>query len=235
MNDVNEMIKEAYAYGASIALQEAGYAPAQAEQAAAQLTLEKTAQEDEGMSPALTALLGGGAGAVLGAGGGALYGHLAKQNLINQMLGAGGSAQRAGAKGIGKLKSLFQRGEAAAPAAAGKGPTMAGQMAPGEMAAAQARGAQARGQAFGGRGSQSGMIEPTSQAAGLEEAMLAAEMGPGRMARIREWLRMLPTKAVMPGGIVSPVGAAVPGSAAGGAGLGALLGAGAGGIGGAID
>ncbi len=87
-NDVNEMIKQAYAYGASVALQEVGYDANQAQQAAAQLTHEKTAEEGEeeggGMSPALMALLGGGAGAVLGAGGGALAGKLTGSNLLRR-------------------------------------------------------------------------------------------------------------------------------------------------------
>jgi hypothetical protein len=236
MNDINEMIKQAYAYGANVALQEAGYAPAQAQAAAARLTLEKTAEEgEEGMSPALMALLGGGAGAVLGAGGGALYGHLAKKNLVNQLYGAGASAQKGGAKGIDKLKSLLSRGEGAAAAAPGKAPTMAGGMAPGEMEAAIARGAKPRGVPFGGRGSQSGAMFAPEQAAGLEEAMLASQAGPGRLEQLRSWLSSLPTKAVMPGGIASPVGSPMLGSTAGGAGLGALLGSGAGGVYGSMD
>lgn len=86
MNDINELIKQAYAYGASVALQEAGYAPEQANQAAVQLTHEKTAQEDEeGMSPALMALLGAGGGALLGAGGGALAGKLTGKNPLQAL------------------------------------------------------------------------------------------------------------------------------------------------------
>ena len=219
------MIKQAYAYGASVALQEVGYAPAQAEAAAVQFTLEKTAQEDEGMSPALTALLGCGAGALLGAGGGALYGHLAKQNLINQLMGAGSRGRAAAGRGAEKIKGLFQRGEAAAAPAGG--PVRHPGLAP---AAAPAPKGGAPGVPFGGRGTRSGLIEPTTQPAAIEEAIAAAERGPGTMAQLREWLRMLPTRAVMPGGIASPVGAAIPGSAVGGAGLGALLGTAGGGI-----
>lgn len=233
MNDINEMIKQAYAYGASIALQEAGYAPAQAEATAAQMTLEKTAEE--GLGPLETALLGGGTGALLGAGGGALYGHLAKKNLINQLLGAGASAQRAGGKGIDKLRGLLSKGEGAA-AAAGKGPTMAGGMAPGEMTAAIERGAQAPKAPFGGRGSRSGMMAAEkAQPSALEEAIAASEAGPGRLEQLRQWLAGVPRKAVMPGGIASPVGSPMLGSTAGGAGLGALLGAGGGGLYGALD
>lgn len=86
MNDINEMIKQAYAYGASLALQEAGYTPEQANQAAVQLTYEKTAAEDEeGISPALLALLGAGGGALLGAGGGALAGKLTGKNPLKAL------------------------------------------------------------------------------------------------------------------------------------------------------
>jgi hypothetical protein len=87
MNDINEMIKQAYAYGANVALQEAGYAPAQAEAAAIQLTQEKTAEEGEegGISPALMALMGAGGGALLGAGGGALAGKLTGKNPLKML------------------------------------------------------------------------------------------------------------------------------------------------------
>jgi hypothetical protein len=67
------MIKQAYAYGAAVALQELGY-----DLNAAQNAGIKLAEDEEGMHPALRALLGTGAGlgalggAALGAGGAAL-------------------------------------------------------------------------------------------------------------------------------------------------------------------
>jgi hypothetical protein len=113
MYDVNEMIKQAYAYGASVALQEAGFAPAQADAAAIRLTLEKTAEEDEGGMSGLTgALLGGGAGALLGAGGGALAGRMQRSNLLRKLLDVGATPHNApmvptgGGMDSRKLKAL---------------------------------------------------------------------------------------------------------------------------------
>ena len=69
------MIKQAYAYGAAVALQELGYDVNTAQNAGVKL-----AEDEEGMHPALRALIGTGAGlgagalagGALGAGGGAL-------------------------------------------------------------------------------------------------------------------------------------------------------------------
>lgn len=68
------MIKQAYAYGAAVALQELGYDVNTAQNAGVKL-----AEDEEGMHPALRALIGTGAGI----GGGALLG---------AGLGAGGAA-----------------------------------------------------------------------------------------------------------------------------------------------
>jgi len=73
-----ELIKQAYAYGAAVALQELGYNTQQA-----QATGVKLAEDGEGMNPAIAALLGGGAGAL----GGAALG--AGSALIPGMRGAG--------------------------------------------------------------------------------------------------------------------------------------------------
>jgi len=85
-----EQVKLAYAYGASVALQEAGVDQATAEQAGIKLaeeavTQEKRAEEDEeGIHPALLALLGAGGGAALGAGAGGLVGKLTGKNLLSR-------------------------------------------------------------------------------------------------------------------------------------------------------
>ena len=233
MNDVNEMIKQAYAYGASVALQEVGYAPAQAEAAAVQLTLEKTAAEEdeEGMSPAMMALLGGGAGAVLGAGGGALAGKLTDKNLLRTLVDAPGR--------IGKRL----RGATPAPT-------------PIADAFAQ-RGSRSGGQLLS---SSTGPVGPTPPPAGVPypargpHAPGAREMEPGKLQQIletitgkakaapgqaQEALQEMYRKGIMPQGFLSSgsAGAGLPnigGSAAAGGGLGALLGAGGGGLYGAL-
>lgn len=86
MRGINEMIKEAYAYGVSTALEEAGYPSEQAKVASEQFTQEKLAEEDEGLSGLEGALLGGGAGALLGAGGGALAGRITQSNLLRKLM-----------------------------------------------------------------------------------------------------------------------------------------------------
>lgn len=122
MNEFDQMIKEAYAYGASIALQEAGYPQEQAKVASEQLTQEKLAEEDEGLSGLEGALLGGGAGALLGAGGGALAGRITQSNLLTRLLAkllpvrqpsAFQERLRAMGKGVGKIEMpalLSQKG-----------------------------------------------------------------------------------------------------------------------------
>jgi hypothetical protein len=85
------MIKQAYAYGASVALQELGYDIRTAQDAGV-----KIAEDEEGMHPALKALIGAGAGASggallgagLGAGGAALSRRLGGPKLM-EMLDAG--------------------------------------------------------------------------------------------------------------------------------------------------
>jgi len=64
-----ELIKQAYAYGAAVALQELGFGARDAEAGGVKLAMAKMAEgeEEEGMHPALRALIGGGAGAVGGA------------------------------------------------------------------------------------------------------------------------------------------------------------------------
>jgi hypothetical protein len=64
-----ELIKQAYAYGAAIALQELGFSEQQAQAGGVKLASEKMAEGEEegGMHPALAALLGSGAGALGGA------------------------------------------------------------------------------------------------------------------------------------------------------------------------
>lgn len=85
------MIKQAYAYGVSVALQEIGYDARTAQDAGIKL-----AEDEEGMHPALKALLGAG----IGAGGGALGG---------AALGAGGAAlaQKLSPTRTGRLTSLL--------------------------------------------------------------------------------------------------------------------------------
>jgi hypothetical protein len=64
-----ELIKQAYAYGAAVALQELGFNAQQAQAGGVKLASAKMAEGEEegGMHPALAALLGGGAGALGGA------------------------------------------------------------------------------------------------------------------------------------------------------------------------
>jgi len=64
-----ELIKQAYAYGAAVALQELGFGAQDAEVGGVKLAMAKMAEgeEEEGMHPALRALIGGGAGALGGA------------------------------------------------------------------------------------------------------------------------------------------------------------------------
>jgi len=65
-----ELIKQAYAYGAAVALQELGFGARDAEAGGVKLAMAKMAEgeeEEEGMHPALRALIGGSAGAVGGA------------------------------------------------------------------------------------------------------------------------------------------------------------------------
>lgn len=96
------MIKQAYAYGAAVALQELGYDVNTAQDAGVKL-----AEDEEGMHPALRALIGAGAGA----GGGALLG---------AGLGAGGAAlaqklQKSNPGYAGYLTSMAQRGAGESP------------------------------------------------------------------------------------------------------------------------
>ena len=87
-----EQVKLAYAYGASVALQEAGLDQATAEQAGIKLAEEAMVEEKraddegegEGIHPALLALLGAGGGAALGAGAGGLVGKLTGKNLLSR-------------------------------------------------------------------------------------------------------------------------------------------------------
>lgn len=84
-----ELIKQAYAYGAAVALQELGYNTQQA-----QATGVKLAEDGEGMHPAIAALLGGGAGAL----GGAALG--AGSAFIPGLRGKGLTGLMAGRKGV---------------------------------------------------------------------------------------------------------------------------------------
>jgi hypothetical protein len=96
MNDSYELIKQAYAYGASIALAEAGYPDHEAAAGGEKLAsfeMQKIAEEEEeeGDSSSLMRSLGGAGigalgGAALGAGGGALAGKLSKSNLLGRLL-----------------------------------------------------------------------------------------------------------------------------------------------------
>jgi len=88
------MIKQAYAYGAAVALHELGYDANTAQNAGVKL-----AEDEEGMHPALRALLGAGAGAGAGALGGAA-------------LGAGGAAlaQKFKPSGAGRLSEAYGMG-----------------------------------------------------------------------------------------------------------------------------
>jgi hypothetical protein len=88
------MIKQAYAYGAAVALQELGYDVNTAQNAGVKL-----AEDEEGMHPALRALIGTGAG--LGAGA-----------LAGGALGAGGGAlmQKFKPEGAGRLTEMMQAG-----------------------------------------------------------------------------------------------------------------------------
>lgn len=83
-----DLIKQAYAYGAAIALQELGYDVNTAQDAGIKLA-EAEVGEEEGMSPALRALIGAGigvgGGALLGAGGGALAGKLTGKNMTTAL------------------------------------------------------------------------------------------------------------------------------------------------------
>jgi hypothetical protein len=98
------MIKQAYAYGAAVALQELGYDVNTAQNAGVKL-----AEDEEGMHPALRALIGTGAGI----GGGALLG---------AGLGAGGAAlsrrlggpslSEAAMRGTGKIEGTIPFGSA---------------------------------------------------------------------------------------------------------------------------
>lgn len=77
----SELIKKAYAFGASVALQQLGYDTPTAEAASVKL-----AADEGGMNPLLKALIGLGGGAALGAGAGALAGKLTGKNLSRALL-----------------------------------------------------------------------------------------------------------------------------------------------------
>jgi len=101
-----ELVKQAYAYGASVALQELGYAPTVAEGMAVKLA------EDPGTANRiLTALLGplyAGATAPEGQGW-KTYGATAGQGNIGALAGAGIGG--AGGAGLGALAALLSRGK----------------------------------------------------------------------------------------------------------------------------
>jgi hypothetical protein len=106
----NEMIKQAYAYGASVALKEAGYAPQEAERLSVKLAAEADAegQEPEGnfiqRHPGLIAGLGG-AGLLAGGGFAAHKGLLGQgaQSAVNSL---GGKAQDIGSMIGNKAQGL---------------------------------------------------------------------------------------------------------------------------------
>jgi hypothetical protein len=112
-----ELIKQAYAYGAAVALQELGYDVNTAQNAGIKLAEEA---EEEGMSPALRALIGTGVGlgggALLGAGGGALAGKLTGKNMTTALEKA-----IAGSKGLGKNPKIQQALSEAAGGVPGAG------------------------------------------------------------------------------------------------------------------
>jgi len=89
------MIKQAYAYGAAVALHELGYDVNTAQNAGVKL-----AEDEEGMHPALRALLGTGAGIGAGALGGAALG--AGGAALSRRLG-GPSLSEAAMRGTGKI------------------------------------------------------------------------------------------------------------------------------------
>lgn len=82
-----ELIKQAYAYGAAVALQELGYDINTAQSAGIKL-----AEDEEGMHPALKALIGTGVGlgggALLGGGAGAIAGKATGRNLGEELVRA---------------------------------------------------------------------------------------------------------------------------------------------------
>lgn len=126
-----ELIKQAYAYGAAVALQELGFNAQQAQAGGVKLASEKMAEGEEegGMHPALAALLGGGAGALGGAAlgaGSAFIPGLRGGRGLNKLLGKPMSAAQGGGTLAGKVtpdalfknkfvrKHMMNKGEEAA-------------------------------------------------------------------------------------------------------------------------
>lgn len=106
----NEMIKQAYAYGASVALKEAGYAPQVAEQLGVKLAAEADAegQEPEGnfiqRHPGLIAGLGGAG--LLAGGGLAAHKGLLGQGAQSAVQSMGGKAKDLGGILSGKAQDI---------------------------------------------------------------------------------------------------------------------------------
>lgn len=97
----NELIKQAYAYGAAVALQELGYAPYDAQQAGVKLAMEKEALSGAEARAALETLLSPATGAARSAGG-AISG--AAKNVAGQAKRHGGDLLAA-LRGSGNLPS----------------------------------------------------------------------------------------------------------------------------------
>lgn len=72
----DDLVKQAYVYGASVALVEAGFEKNAADQLAVQMLMQKLADEDENMGTGAHAGIGTGAGLGLGVGGAALATYL---------------------------------------------------------------------------------------------------------------------------------------------------------------
>jgi len=167
--NVYELVKQAYAYGASVALAEVGYQEQDAAvegEKIASFEMEKVAAEDEGMSPALMALLGAGAGTALGAGGGALAGKLKNVNLLRRALERGASPTNVG---MGPSQKALQQGGMSV----GEAEQVAARMAPGGLSAAE----RARNRLFDVLAQPRGPLTPQSTVGG--SALLGGAAGAG--------------------------------------------------------
>ena len=106
-----DLIKQAYAYGASVALTEAGFDKYAADQLAVQLLLQKLAEGDEPMGTGAHAGIGAGAGLGIGAGTALAAALLAKKypNKVPEFLRhhrlteGGRQVAKASTKGLGNI------------------------------------------------------------------------------------------------------------------------------------